>query len=101
MINIKGIDKAEVLAALYNASRPQGLGFMHATKMDMTIEDARKELDAAGERPYFDYLRGRVMKISLAGDELEERLYDRDNGQGAAYRALAHLVCGDAKVATK
>jgi hypothetical protein len=33
-----------------------------------------------------------VMKISLDRDEVETRLYDRDNGQGAAERAIAHLV---------
>jgi hypothetical protein len=41
---------------------------------------------------YFDYLHGRVMKIGLNTDDLEERLYDRDNGQGAAERALASLL---------
>lgn len=30
MISIEGLDKAAVLAALYNASHPQGLGFVHA-----------------------------------------------------------------------
>lgn len=40
------------------------------------------------ERIYFDYLQGRVMKVDLAGDELDPRLYDRDNGEGAARRAI-------------
>ncbi len=91
-ISIKGIDKAEVLAALYNASRQQGMGFMNQRgQSQMTIEDARKAMD---DNPglYFDYLHGRVMKIDLKDDELEEWLYDRDNGKGAAYNAIKHLL---------
>ncbi|GAG30986.1 unnamed protein product, partial [marine sediment metagenome] len=37
---------------------------------------------------YFDYLKGRVMKINLSSDELRTALYDRDNGEGAAAQAL-------------
>ena len=29
-VNIKGLDYAEVLAALFNASKQQGMGFLHA-----------------------------------------------------------------------
>lgn len=32
------------------------------------------------------------MKISLEGDTLEPRAYDRDNGAGAAERAIAPLL---------
>jgi hypothetical protein len=86
MIDLKGKDKAEVLAKLYNASRPQGMGFLQATKQDMTRDEAAELL--ANGQTYFDYLRGRVMKVDLSGDELDPRLYDRDNGQGAASAAL-------------
>ena len=37
---------------------------------------------------YFDYLQGRVMKVRIQGDELDPRLYDRDNGEGAAEQAI-------------
>ena len=88
-ISLIGIDKAEVLAALYNASHPQGMGFLHATPTDMTVEEARKLLS---DYQYFDYLRGRVMKIDLSKDELEPWLYDRDNGEGAAEKALKGII---------
>ena len=88
-ISIAGIDKAEVLAALYNASRRQGMGFMHARgATGMSVEEARELL---AKTTYFDYLHGRGMKIDLTSDLLEDWLYDRDNGQGAAARALAPL----------
>jgi len=28
------------------------------------------------------------MKVDLSGDEFDPRMYDRDNGQGAALRAI-------------
>ena len=41
-----------------------------------------------GSQTYFDYLHGRVLKVDLSGDEFDERLYDRDCGEGAAQRAV-------------
>jgi hypothetical protein len=87
MINIKGIDKATLLAALFNNSRPLGMGFFAAkSNVQMTTEEAQKYIDAG--QKYFDYLEGRVMKIDISGDEMEPRLYDRDNGVGAAARVV-------------
>jgi hypothetical protein len=80
-MNIKGKNKAKILAALYNRSRPQGMGFLQAKAGDMTEEEAAELLKT---ETYFDYLRGRVMKIDLSGDELRTDLYNRDLGQGAA-----------------
>lgn len=78
------------MAALFNASRQQGMGFLDSRgDRDMSIERAAEILIITED---FDYLDGRVMKISLDRDEVETRLYDRDNGQGAAERAIAHLV---------
>lgn len=108
MINIKDLDKADVLAALYNRAKQQGMGFMHARGMrPMTVEEARSEFavgdDLQKENPhlphnqqgkreqYFDYLHGRVLKVKLGGDEFDEYLYDRDNGAGAAERAISTL----------
>lgn len=36
MVNINGISKGRVLAELYNASRPLGLGFLHYVPTPMT-----------------------------------------------------------------
>lgn len=88
MIDISGIDKGAVLAALYNASRPQGMGFVHYDPTPMTPEQGAELLKQGS---YFDYLKGRVMKVDLSRNNLEERLYDRDNGMGAAALALEAL----------
>ncbi len=90
-MNITGISKAKILAALYNASRPQGMGFLQAKQGDMSEAEAQALLDEADDK-YFDYLHGRVMKIDLNGDELRTGLYNRDNGDGAAEDAIAHLI---------
>ena len=88
-ISLEGMDKAEVLAKLYNASKPQGMGTLHFTAEDMTTADAQRLLDTDyKEYKYVDYLKGRVMKIDLGRDTLDTRLYDRDVGEGAAKRAL-------------
>lgn len=90
MIDISKADKAAVLAALYNNSRPLGMGMLAFTPEEMTRDEAAELLKS---QTYFDYLKGRVMKIDLRGDELRPRLYDRNNGEGAAARAL-ELVDG-------
>lgn len=87
-ISIAGLDKAAVLAALYNSARTQGMGFMHYSPEPMELEEARELLAA---RSYFDYVKGRVMKVKIDGDSLNSRLYDRDNGEGRAAEIIAGL----------
>lgn len=99
-INIAGLDKAEVLMALYHRGQVQGLGTLEASSSVMSLETAKEFVEEAttnarhGEVIYFDYVLGRVIKTEIGHDELNPRLYDRDNGQGAAAAALAHLLKG-------
>lgn len=87
-ISLVGLDKAAVLAALYNASKPQGMGFMHYDPKPMTTEEAAALLK---QTTRFDYLQGRVMKIDLSGGTLDPWGYDRDNGRGAVQRVIDNL----------
>lgn len=87
-VNISGLSKAAVLAVLYNASRAQGMGFLQRDSKPMTEDEAAEILS---KTTYFDYLGGRVMKISLDSDSLDAYLYDRDNGHGAAERVVSEL----------
>ena len=84
-IDISKMNKAEVLAKLYNNSKPLGMGMLHYEPTPMTVNEASELLK---EQTYFDYLKGRVMKIDLSGNELRVSMYDRDNGEGAAERVL-------------
>ena len=76
---------ADALCALYNASRPQGLGALHFTSGAMDRREAAKFL--AASNGYADYVNGRVVKVRFRG-ELDTWGYDRDLGNGATERAL-------------
>lgn len=89
MIDIRKKDKAAVLAALYNHSRPQGMGFLHYDPAPMSHDEARAIMAATEGRGYFDYLKGRVMKVDISGNTLNPGGYDHDLGPGAAARAVA------------
>jgi len=92
MINIEGLNKAEVLRDLYNASKVQGMGFLQATGYPMEKGEAAHILEDRRADLYFDYLYGKVMKINLTSDfAFEEWAYDRDNGEGAAQRVIDKL----------
>jgi hypothetical protein len=105
MINIAGLPKAAVVAALINASKPLGYGAFLYKKV--TVEEIQRQFDERtkelekmaldNDRPKdtylkmlydFDYVEGVPIKADLSGDEFEERLYDRDQYTGAAARAI-------------
>lgn len=88
-MDISGLDKAQVLASLYNNAKPIGLGALHFEGQGMTLEEAQELLK--GGVTYIDYLKGRVMKIDLSGDHIDTFLYNRDNGLGSAERVLQEL----------
>ena len=86
MVDIKGLDKAKVLLALYEHSHLQGYGFLQAVP-HYSLEDARRDYENSPDK-YFDYLHGKVLKVDLKGDSFDERLYDRDCGEGMAQKAI-------------
>lgn len=97
-ISIAGLDKADVLRCLYDRARPLGLGFLNYTPEPMTHDEAAAIFKAYTEHfptyIHFDYVKGRVMKVNLTGDEFDPWGYDRDNGEGAAAAVIAALRSG-------
>jgi hypothetical protein len=108
-VDISGLDKAAVLAVLYNAAAPHRMGFLqteHAPEV-MTIEEARQVIEVRGhdhmalfrsiglarQGPVlsFSYVFGRPLKANIAGDSLRTASYDRYHGEGAAASAIAEL----------
>jgi hypothetical protein len=85
-IDISNKDKAEVLAELYNNSRPIGMGIVQYDPTPMTIEIARKILE---QKQDFDYLRGRPLKINLEGNIIYVGKYNMDNAQGLAQKVIS------------
>lgn len=87
--------KAYVLAALFNSARVAPTFICSVQNMEfvknngspnMTLEMAKKILDDHGD--WIDYLYGRPLKLNFANHPLDTRLYERDNGHGAADQAI-------------
>lgn len=93
-VSIKDIPKNELLAALYNNSKPLGLGMLHFDPTPMSLDDAQnmiEDLKKEGRDLFFDYVKGRVMKVDITGDEMKTWSYNRDIGEGAAERIVESL----------
>jgi hypothetical protein len=100
-IDITGINKAALLAALFNAAHPIGLGFIQDMKRDgvgMTLEEAEQILKEStrewrGEAcADFDYVHGRPLKVRFLGNMLQGAwLYDRDQGHGKCARIVEEV----------
>lgn len=101
-VNIAGLDKAELFAALYNHAKPLGMGRLQYDPTPLTKEAAQKLMEAGDDASrmfpgmsrrnmYFDYVKGRPLKIDLSGDEMETWLYNRDQGENAAEQIVAKL----------
>lgn len=90
MIDIKGLDKADVLASLVNVHRTKDMVLIEmitgSKVIIMTKRQAESRIDAFGLD--LDYVQSRAIKTDLSGDELDPRLYDRDAGDGAMARAI-------------
>lgn len=87
MVKTTGVPKSKVLAALFNNARTQGMGILHFNPNHIMDEHEAEEILKKSKD--FDYLEGRVLKVNLSNDDgFEEWLYDRDNGNGAAQRAI-------------
>lgn len=88
VIDISNKDKAEVLAALYNHSKPIGMGIVQYDPTPMTVEVARMVLEKMGYS--FGYLKGRTMKVNLEEDTIWVYRYNADNNHpGLAQKAIS------------
>jgi hypothetical protein len=87
-INISGIDKVQLLKALWLHSKPAR--FFDAFPSAPVPYFDEKEANVAVKR-YIDYFQGRLIKCDLSKDEVEPRLYDRDFGQGAFSKVVASV----------
>ncbi len=101
IIDISKKEKAAVFVALYNAARPRQLAYFNYTPGPMSIEEARKIIDELRPLMFFDYFRGRCMKINLTGDTVDTWLFDINNGPGAGEQAIASVPDVEEKLDTK
>lgn len=91
MISLKGLDKAEVLAALVNNGTPRGMGVLQAGRCSKQAAEV-----ILSRSSYIDYAMGVPIKADFGGETLDPWGYDRDHGSGAARRALSGLLGGAA-----
>jgi hypothetical protein len=94
MIDITGLDPAEVLLALFRGTTARGLGALQEKPGGLQLGDARTILEAhqAHHGGRFDYLMGRPLKIDLPAGAtgIDVALYDRDATVPAA-QSIAEL----------
>lgn len=94
MINIRNLSKSQVLKTLVDHASGIGVNPIAAglaIKLpSMTMEAAQAEINNNGLT--FDYVMGKPIKVDISGDEFNPWLYDRDNGQGMAQKAISALL---------
>jgi len=89
--DISGLDREEVVQALYRVAKPQGRGLLKSSEEPLSREEAAAAL--AKTDGDLDYVKGHVMKIFLpkGAESFDSRLFNRDNGQNSAEKAIAEL----------
>lgn len=88
-IDIEGISKPEILVALFNAAKCNFFRRLYSGKM--TLEEARELLHDKISLSFYKH-RGRKLFINITDNRLYTDVYDRYNGEGAAYGALTDLL---------
>jgi hypothetical protein len=86
-VDISGLDKMQVLKALWEESKTASF-FAMMPKMAPPFSESEAQNVMNSKRPYFDYLSGRVIKTDFTTDQLNPWGYDRDNGKGAMQRVV-------------
>lgn len=88
-----GLDRALVLAGLYNAARPLGAGLYEYDPTPMMVAEAQRLLDQLPPgATYFRYIKGRVLKVDLScDDQFDSSGYDENNGDNAADEVICYL----------
>jgi hypothetical protein len=98
LIHFNGLSPEEVLAALFNASKPKELRCMQpgSGPQIMTVEGARAKIQERTRMGLngleFIEIDGHLICVNLEGDSMAPGLYDRANGgDGAAQKAIDSL----------
>jgi hypothetical protein len=85
-VNIKGLDKTELLVRLWCESKVLSVfGFGPMIPYQKLYKDAEAAL---AKKKRIDYFNGVPIKTDLDEDEVDPWLYDRDNEEGAFARVV-------------
>jgi len=87
MANTHGLQASEVLCALYHRAQPVGYGMLQYKSGGLSLEEA--ETLILQHNGAFDYLFGRLMKVSISSSGgVDDWGFDRFYGQGACQNAI-------------
>lgn len=94
VIDISDKDRNEVLAALYNASTPAGMGFAQYNPMPLTKEIASMYFEQFGQPDKdgviaFKWVMGRPLNCKFIENLVYVAGYNNDNEWGLAQRAIS------------
>lgn len=90
MCSIKGLNKVEVLQALF-ADAKQKIGVEYDKNYQLTENDIAAIVYAKNNPCSVDYLHGRCMHIEFIGDYINTKFYNYVNGVNAAEKAIQML----------
>ena len=82
LIDIKGLNKGQLLDALVLGTRYNGPQFVFASEFGSYLSPIANESEEKATARYVDYYNNKPIKTDLRGDFVDPRLYDRDAGNG-------------------
>ncbi len=104
VLDISNKDRCDVLAALYNASTPAGMGFMEYNPLPWTREFAKMYFEKYAREDEEHCIRikwilGRPINCTFVGNLVYVAGYNNDNEWGLAQRAIA--TCPNVEIEKK
>lgn len=91
-IDITGLPKHAVVAALWGAARAQSAFDYKIAMSESRALEVAAFLESKLPSDRLDWVDGRVLKVDIRGDSFDPVFYDRDNGgEGAAARVIERL----------
>lgn len=88
IIQLGELEKASVLAALYNAAKPSIKELSSYDSTPMTYQEARA---ISFQQDRFDYIKGRIVLVIFVNSTFNSKLYDKNNGNNAAGKIIESL----------
>lgn len=90
-VDIEGLHKGAVLAALFNSSPPHGFGRMQGLTIGDPIGPIQGDELYRERGPSFGVLGGRLLHVDLSGSSFDAKKYDQLVGAGAAEAVIQPL----------
>ena len=88
-MDIRGLDKAEILMTLCNGAQERSIGEAITSGEHLSFSEAQGLIDK-GE-VYFERLNNKLLRIDISGDTMSTSLYNDTNGEYLAEQLLSVL----------